>query len=331
MLDIDRLMKRVEAMPLARKAWRLYLRLRNRPVGTRVYSIGIYSGDSPLTLSQIDDVRHPVIRAADVSDIEAMFVADPFLLRRGSTWYLFFEVRPTARADPSRNGVIAYATSEDQGRTWEYGQVVLREPVHLSYPCVFEWEGQVYMVPESREAREVRLYRATDFPTTWEQATVLLRGDLTDPSPFYYQGSWYMFAESVTPGSRWKGLRANPVLRFYFADDPAGPWEEHPASPVVSGDARVVRPAGRVISNGPASLLRFAQDKREHYGAAVHAQEITTLTREKYQERPVVPQPLLAGSGEGWNAHGMHHIDAQATESGWIAVVDGWEFRADGR
>ena len=41
--------------------------------------------------------------------------------------------------------------------------------------------------------------------------------------------------------------------------------------------------------------------------------------------KKVGEQPLLAGSGAGWNAGGMHHIDARPQpEGGWIAAVDGW-------
>jgi hypothetical protein len=38
-----------------------------------------------------------------------------------------------------QEGEIGLATSED-GLKWDYKQVVLNEPFHLSYPYVFEWQ-----------------------------------------------------------------------------------------------------------------------------------------------------------------------------------------------
>ena len=44
--------------------------------------------------------------------------------------------------------VISYSVSRDSGRSWSYGGVALREPFHLSYPCVFWDNGTPYMIPE---------------------------------------------------------------------------------------------------------------------------------------------------------------------------------------
>lgn len=295
-----------------------------------MYSIGMLKGEenSPLDLFRITESARQVVTPTMVGDIGADYVADPFLLCRESEWFLFFEVLPRARAARIRNGLIAYASSRDEGRTWTYGQVVLREPFHLSYPYVFEWQGQAFMVPESHESREVSLYRATEFPARWQKAAVLLRGDFTDASPFHYRGSWWMFAESARPGARWRGEKADLALRLYFADELAGPWTEHPSSPVVSSDARLRRPAGRVICDDDGRLWRFAQDATAQYGTAVYAVAIEKLTRSEYEERPVGQEPLLAGAGAGWNAGGMHHIDLHKLGNRWIAMVDGWELQA---
>jgi len=57
----------------------------------------------------------------------------------------------------------------------------------------------------------------------------------------------------------------------------------------------------------------------------VRASEITALTPTSYHERDVEENPILTGSGAGWNREGMHHIDPHLMEDGrWIACVDGW-------
>src|SRR5262249_59679534 len=57
-----------------------------------VWSIGIYTGASPFALSSPAGIVNPVLTARHVSDARARYVADPFLLRRESSWYMFFEV-----------------------------------------------------------------------------------------------------------------------------------------------------------------------------------------------------------------------------------------------
>ncbi|NLG19195.1 MAG: hypothetical protein GX556_17870, partial [Fibrobacter sp.] len=45
-----------------------------------------------------------------------------------------------------------------------------------------------------------------------------------------------------------------------------------------------------------------------------------------YKEEPWEGNPLLEGSGKGWNAERMHHVDLHRTgEKSWVASVDGWK------
>lgn len=53
---------------------------------------------------------------------------------------------------------------------------VLVEPIHLSYPNVFEYKGKIYMIPESGHNYDIRLYVSNDFPYKWEFIKVLFSG-----------------------------------------------------------------------------------------------------------------------------------------------------------
>lgn len=271
-----------------------------------IWSIGIYSGKDPLSLaphSLIDD--HPVLSAQDVTDTDALFVADPFLVALSRQWLMFFEVFDVA----TRRGQIAYATSSD-GLRWKYERLVLKEPFHLSYPQVFYDEGCYYMIPESAEAGSLRLYRADNFPTQWSLVSELLPGQFLDATILRRDDGWYLFA-----------LRDNKGLTLYCADRLTGPWIEHQHSPVAT-DGSITRPGGRLLQYG-GKLLRFSQDGTRTYGHRVFASEITTLTRDDYHESLPMAHSTIRASGHGWNADGMHHIDLQAIDQGWIAAVDG--------
>lgn len=277
------------------------------------WSVGLYAGRSPLTLAPLAGVPNPVLSAADVTDVPAGFVADPFLLRRGGGWHLFCEVLNRE----SGRGEIALATSGD-GRRWTYERVVLREPFHLSYPHVFVVGDEVFMVPETLSAGAVRLYRAASFPAGWEYLGDLLRGGFADPSPVLWEGRWWLFACSAP--------YRHDELRLFFADRLEGPWREHPRSPVVTGDRRRARPAGRVV-RWEGRLLRFAQDCLPVYGSGVRVFDILALDAEEYWEMEVAGSPILEAAGSGWNGAGMHHVDAHPDgEGGWLAAVDGRRF-----
>src|SRR3954471_616005 len=261
------------------------------------WSIAIYRGRSPLAL----EPTGVVITGADVTDVDSVSVADPFLLRRDGRWFLFFEVIPRAN---HRGGVIALAESDDAVR-WAYRGVVLREPFHLSYPHVFEWDGATYMTPEN--ANGVRLYRRTSLDR-WTYTGDLLSIDAADPTPFRFQERWWLFVCTVPY-----------TLRLFFADSLTGAYREHPSSPITSDDT-CARPAGRVVMHDGA-LLRFAQVGRPRYGSAVRAFRITELTPTSYREEEASASPVLSNG---------HHIDAHRLGDGrWIAAVDRRVLSAD--
>lgn len=275
-----------------------------------MWSIGIYTGDSPFHLQPPAVKPNPVLTCADVFDIPAEFVADPFMVQHGGRWHMFFEVMN----GETRRGEIGLATSDD-GFSWTYEQIVLNEPFHLSYPYVFAWQGEHYMIPETLGASAACLYKADDFPARWSMQARLVEGAHADPSILRFNDLWWLFVCSTPYG--------HDVLRLYFARDLEGPWKEHPRSPILRGDKCRARPAGRVLQLDHR-LVRFAQDCAPDYGTAVRAFEISELTRDRYTEVEHERSPILSPSGQGWNAMGMHHVDAHRQDDRrWIACVDG--------
>src|SRR5258708_32646460 len=121
-----------------------------------MWSIGIQTGKTPLEFSDPVDIRNPVLTHTDVTDVSASFVADPFMIRAGSYWYMFFEVMNKDRG----LGEIGLATSEN-ALEWDYCRIVLREPFHISYPYVFRKNGRIFMVPETLGLGCIQVYVAT--------------------------------------------------------------------------------------------------------------------------------------------------------------------------
>ena len=206
------------------------------------------------------------------------FWADPFPWHHDGRWFVFFE-EYRFRA---RRGVLRVLEVDPvRGRVGE-PQTVLEEPFHLSYPFIFSWQDELFLLPETSAAGEVRLYRCVEFPHRWRHEAVLLRGvRAVDPTLHEEAGRWWLFAGVAAAGAR----HAHDELHLFSADTPLGPFAPHRGNPVVS-DARSARPAGRLF-RWRDELLRPAQDCSGRYGSAVAIQRVARLDDLHYAEEPV--------------------------------------------
>ncbi|SFV52977.1 hypothetical protein MNB_SV-12-638 [hydrothermal vent metagenome] len=271
------------------------------------FSLGIYEGKTPFDLNE-SNISNPILTKEDITDIDAGFIADPFMIFKDDEYSLFFEILNKK----DKQGDIGYATSKN-GKDWNYGEVIINEDFHLSYPYVFEWQNDYYMIPESGKDFSVRLYKATSFPKQWEYQGNLLSGyKYTDPSIFRHNDKWWMF---VSTGK-------SNVLNLYYSDELTKGWKAHPMNPIIKKNGHIARPSGRVITDGD-KIYRFTQDDAPRYGIQVFAFEITELTETTYKEKKVSERPIVKPTGTGWNATGMHHVDPHKIDGRWITVVDG--------
>lgn len=274
-----------------------------------MWSIGIFEGSYPFDLSSSKDVTNPILTAKDIVDIEASYVADPFMIIDNNKYYIFFEVFNW----DTYQGDIAYAESNDC-KSWNYKKVIIDETFHLSYPYTFKWKDDYYLIPESHEDLSIRLYRAVSFPDKWEYTGNLIAGyHFVDPSIIWYHNMWWLFV-ATTPD--------DGVLNLYYSNKLSGEWKAHPMNPIVKLDKHIARPAGRLLIYND-NLYRMAQDSYIEYGQQVFAFEITELTEETYSEKIVSKNPIVTRSGLGWNAAGMHHVDLHKIGETWIGISDG--------
>ena len=234
------------------------------------------------------------------------FWADPFIWRQNDDYFIFYEELPYA----TNRGVISCITL-DKGMNIVDNCVVLERPYHLSYPFIFEYEQQLYMIPETGENTTVELYSCRNFPNKWEFVKVLIPGYYAvDATLFEREGKWWLFANIAEESdSTWDTLYA------FYADTPiTDQWTPHPKNPIVK-DVHSARPAGRIIlQNG--NLIRPSQDCSVRYGYALNFNHITTLTETDYSEtlvssfRPPRFNPIIAT--HTWNELGnLRAIDAQ--------------------
>jgi hypothetical protein len=143
-----------------------------------------------------------------VQDDGARFYADPFLHRANGRTFLFVEEYPYA----SRKGLISAAEVVGD-RVLSAPVPVLKRPYHLSYPFVFEHEGEFYMIPETGENRSIELYRAVEFPWKWELSAVLMEGAaFSDATVLFHDGLWWLFVTAD-----WFGGSTQDELSIFYS------------------------------------------------------------------------------------------------------------------
>ena len=205
------------------------------------------------------------------------FWADPFPIERDGRYYIFIEELPFA----SNKGHISVLEVHPDG-TWTQPVKVLERDYHLSYPFLFEWEGALFMLPESGHNRSVEVYRCHHFPDDWRLEAVLLE-DLrcADATMAQIADRWWMFVNIAE-----KGTELYDELHIYHAEQPFGPWTPHNNNPVKS-DARSARPAGNLFWHD-GLLYRPAQCCVPLYGSALSLNVVDRLTTDEFVEHQVV-------------------------------------------
>lgn len=260
--------------------------------------------------------RNPVLTGRAVTDYGSVdFIADPFLYPGQNCWHLFFEVFNHSRDPPA---VIGHATSRDGG-FWSYEGIVLNTGEHLSFPFVFDWNDNQYMIPEegAGDGRTVRIYRATAFPDSWRHVATPVRSThRTDDSVvFRWEDRWWLLI----------GDAEDEGINIYTSDSlETNDWRPHRDNPVVTDRPHAYRPGGRPIAFDDRVVV-FFQDCEQMYGHRVRAYDITALSRDLYQDVERPGSPVLEGAGGtlSWNAGRMHHIDPWFVDGRWFCAVDG--------
>lgn len=209
--------------------------------------------------ARLEEARQRIVWLPDAG--EWRYFADPFGLIRGQTLHVFVE----AFDYRTKHAIIERHDFELPGLRWQAARRVLERPFHLSYPYVFEHDGQTYMLPESAKANEIALYRAVDDSLDhWRRECALISNiPGVDASVIQHEGRWWMFYSIVGPGAR-----DQRELHVAHAAALTGPWQPVSGNPVRI-DRGGARPAGRPFRDRAGKIVLPVQDSAASYGSAL--------------------------------------------------------------
>ncbi len=212
-------------------------------------------------------------RGIEIENPPLHFLADPFVVTKADKSYCFVEDYDYAQ---DRGEIAVYELREDEAVR---AGVALSETFHLSFPYLFEYQGQLFMCPESHKNKDIRIYKCHDFPLGWKLEKVIM-GDVSagDTMIFERDGRWWMFT-NIDPMD---GDDHSSELMIFHAPSPFGDWTPHSANPILVDSSRA-RNAGLLREDD--KIFRVSQGHGfDLYGRQFLINEIAELTESTYRE-----------------------------------------------
>lgn len=233
--------------------------------------VGILEEESMFNLDDLKIVKS-ILSSKNFIDLNPIVIeADPFLFVKDDTLYLFYEEQ---RGNKGK-GILKMTSTQDL-KTWTTDVVILEELFHLSYPNVFEYDGRIYMMPESGHNNDIRLYEMAEDLQSCRFVKSLIEGaNFVDSTIFRHDNVNYLFTSVYKGNNQYEA-------RIYIGDDNLDNWHQHPQSPFSTdnGDAR----CGGSIMNDGRTFYRIAQDCSGNYGGGLNAYSIDELSPVSYKE-----------------------------------------------
>ena len=250
------------------------------------------------------DWRDAVLwRGTQVKTPRGHFLADPFVsTQAGRTCVLAEDYDYRTR----RAHITAYDLT---GETAQPLGCALEEDFHLSFPYLFEADGKLFMVPEARASKQIRIYECVEFPIRWKLAVVAMKNvEAVDTMIFRKNDLWWL----LTNISRTEPHDCSSELHLFWARTPlTDQWTAHPRNPIVI-DPDTARNGG--LLNGGTDVFRVAQARQfGSYGTSARLFHITRLDPEQYTEQLV--STIAPSFAPGLS--GTHHLHSNGQYSVW--------------
>lgn len=202
------------------------------------------------------------------------FWADPFLFKKDNELYVFFEELVNQKGEIS---VIKF----DKKLKYISKECALVEDFHLSFPNVFEKNGEIFMMPESSAGNNLSIYQNVSFPTKWKKKSEIFTDKkLVDAVWIYHENLYWIFANVI---NEFEVDNNEQMHIFYSTDLFSSDWNSHISNPVITSVEKS-RNAG-LIRNENGKIIRVSQNCKNQYGGFLIFNEIEVLTTVEYKER----------------------------------------------
>ncbi len=208
----------------------------------------------------------------NVLDNQNFSVADPFLFENEKETWLFFE-----KISNDGKGSI-FAKNLDSKENKNHMVKIFNKSYHMSFPNIFSYNGEIFMIPETAQLKKINLYKCQKFPNKWVKVKTLLDNlYATDTVIFFWDNYFWMFTEIRSDNSFYSDL-----IYLFWSKSLTGKWVEHPMNPIVNNPNNS-RSAGQIIFDKD-KIIRPSQSSINGYGNSIKFMKILELSKKYYLE-----------------------------------------------
>ena len=133
-----------------------------------------------------DSIEYTIINNPD-----GYWFADSLIFSCENGVFLFVE------AFDKKEKIGKLAVLKYNGETFSDFKIIMEKNYHLSYPYVFEYKKEYYMIPETSGNNCIEIYKAINFPYEWEKQKELIKGPYVDTTIFEYDKKMQFYTYDI--------------------------------------------------------------------------------------------------------------------------------------
>ena len=224
----------------------------------------------------INDWKDPILsKSIIIKNPKNSFLADPFVIKYNNKTVIFVE----DYSFKTRKGKIS--AYEINSESYKKLGTVIEEEFHLSYPFLIEDKKDLFMVPETYQTKDIRIYRCMEFPLKWKLHKILISDiSAVDTNIFKFNNKYWLFTNLDTSNSN----DYSSELHIFYADNmESSEWKPHALNPVIF-DSKKARNGGMIYSEKKQAYRVFQKQGFDNYGESLGISRIKTLTENEYEE-----------------------------------------------
>jgi hypothetical protein len=220
---------------------------------------------SSIALHKFNTIQNPQNR----------FLADPFVITVKGQTICFVE----DYCFKEQKGRISAIKLSDN--SYKFLDIVIEEDFHLSFPYVFEHQKDIYIIPESAQNNDIRLYKCTNFPFSWQLEKILLNNiSAADTTIFKKDKKWFMLTNIDSSPLNDRSSELHLFSSDKLISDNWVPCSENP----IIFDSIKARNAGLYSIDNKIYRANQVQGAGQ-YGKSIRVNEIIDISEESYKER----------------------------------------------
>ena len=212
-----------------------------------------------------------------ISNPKNHWFADPHVIKEKKFHYIFFEDYSLKKG----KGSISCIRVDKNNRIKHFREII-EENFHLSFPFIFKYNKNYFMIPESEKDNSIRLYKCVTFPNKWKFVKKIIENiNCVDSVLFKWKKKWILLTSQA--GNK---FLHNKLFAFTAKNPISNNWTKLNSSPIVYSNISG-RNAGLIIESRK-KIYRISQAYLPgNYGAFISINKILNIFKNKYHEKKI--------------------------------------------